>query len=126
MLNIKKMLTKLLGVVDFCSYSLSEVNTGMTWVDGKSIYKKTLRYNNTTIANNTSINHGISDIYRVVKIEAHIDDNRYHIAIPSTANGSGNDLGIRANSTVIQFVGNDSWSAGATRYIYVTLYYTKS
>ena len=125
MLNMKKMLTKLLGVVDFCSYSLSEVNTGMTWVDGKSIYKKTLRYNSTAIANNTSINHNIANMDRVVKIEAHIDDNGYHIQIPSTANGSANDLGIRANTTNIQFVGNDSWGASATRYIYVTLYYTK-
>ena len=126
MLNVKKTLTKLLGVVGSCSYSLSEVNTGTTWVDGKSIYKKTLRYNNTTLANNTTINHGISNIYRVVKIEAHIDDNGYHLAFPTTANGSPNDLGIRVTATQIQFVGNDSWGAGATRYIYVTLYYTKS
>ena len=125
MLNMKKTLTKLLGVVNYCSYSLSEVNTGMTWVDGKYVYKKTLKYNSTSIANNTSINHNITGINRVVKIEAHIDDNGYHIALPSTANNSANDLGIRANSTVIQFVGNDSWGASATRYLYVTLYYTK-
>lgn len=107
------------------SYSLNETNTWCTWVDGKYIYKKTLRWNSTSISNNVSINHNISGIDRVVKIEAHIDDNGYHIAIPSTANGSANDLGIRANSTVVQFVGNDSWGASATRYVYVTLYYTK-
>ena len=114
------------AILGALSYSLNEINTGFKWVDDKYIYKKTLRYNNTTVANNITINHGISDIYRVVKIEAHLDDNGYHLAFPTTANGSPNDLGIRATATQIQFVGNDSWGSGATRYVYITLYYTKS
>lgn len=124
-MSLYELMRKAVNAVRFCEYSLSEVNTGIQWVDGKDIYKKTLKYNSTAVSNNTSISHNIAGIDRVVKIEAHIDDNGYHIAIPSTANGSGNDLGIRANSTVIQFVGNDSWGGAPTRYIYVTLYYTK-
>lgn len=51
------------------NYSLSEVNTGAKWIDGRDIYKKTVDFGN--LPNNTTKNvpHGISYRY-VIKTEA--------------------------------------------------------
>ena len=115
-----------LAVREDFKYSTSEVNTGTVWVDDKVIYKKTLSYNNTAIANGTTWNHGISNINEVVKVEAHLNADGTYIGFPSTTNNSANDLGLRVSKTQIIFFGNDSWSANTNRTIYVTVYYTKT
>jgi hypothetical protein len=50
-------------------FTTSEVNTGFTWVDGKTIYKKTI--NMGSLPNNTQKNvaHGITGITKVLSIE---------------------------------------------------------
>jgi hypothetical protein len=108
------------------SYSTAEQDTGSTWVDGKTIYKKTLSWNNTAIANGTTWSHNIANINEVVKVEAHLNAADTYIGFPSTTNNSANDLGLRVSKTQIIFFGNDSWSANTNRTIYVTVYYTKT
>lgn len=108
------------------SYSNTETDTGTTWVDGKAIYKKTLSYNNTAVANNTTLDHGIANINEVVKVEAHLNNDGTYMGYPTTVTGGAGDLGIRVSKTQIIFIGNDSWSANANRTTYVTIYYTKT
>lgn len=108
------------------SYSTTEQDTGSTWVDGKTIYKKTLSWNNTAIANGTTWSHNIASINEVVKVEAHLNADGTYIGFPSTTNNTANDLGLRVSKTQIIFFGNDSWGANTNRTIYVTIYYTKT
>lgn len=108
------------------NYSTSETNTGITWVDGKTIYSKTLSYNNTGIGNGTVWNHGIANISEVVKTEGHLNANGTYIGFPNTTNNSANDLGFRVDTTQIQWFGNDSWGAQTSRTIYITIWYTKT
>lgn len=108
------------------SYSTSETNTGGTWVDGKTIYKKTLSFNNTAIGNGTTLAHNISSISEIVKAEGHLNANGTYIGFPSTTNNSSNDLSFRVDTTQIQWFGNDSWGAQTSRTIYITIWYTKT
>lgn len=50
------------------SYSETEVDTGATWIDGKTIYKKS--YSQTIFGNTQSFNLNITNLYEIVKIEA--------------------------------------------------------
>lgn len=108
------------------SYSTAEVSTGTTWVDGKTIYKKTFAYNNTALSNSFNKAHGISNVYRVIDVKAVlIADDGGSIQFPDLTS-SGKGLKFDGNTTSIYGRGNDTWSAQATRTLYVTLYYTKT
>ena len=50
------------------SYSETEVDTGATWIDGKTIYKKS--YSQTITSNTQTFNLNITNLYEIVKIEA--------------------------------------------------------
>lgn len=49
-------------------YSETEVSTGVKWIDGKTIYKKS--YSKTIISNTQTFSLGITNLYEIVKIEA--------------------------------------------------------
>ena len=49
-------------------YSETEVSTGVKWIDGKTIYKKS--YSQTITYNTQTFNLGITNLYEIVKIEA--------------------------------------------------------
>lgn len=49
-------------------YSETEVSTGVKWIDGKTIYKKS--YQQTITSNSQTFNLDITNLYEVVKIEA--------------------------------------------------------
>ena len=50
-------------------YSTNEVNTGQKWVDGSDIYVKTIDIGQLPENNYVEVNHGITGIDKVVKIE---------------------------------------------------------
>lgn len=104
-------------------YSLDEISTGTTWVDGKTIYKKTIQFTN--IGSSTSISkaHNISDIATVINFEGFYS--------PSSGNwmsllaGSANtEMALWADTTNIHLDFSTSWGTNYTGY--VTIYYTKS
>lgn len=55
---------------DEMGYSTDEVETGLTWIDGSTIYKKTVHLNSLPNASTSSYAHGISDIDKIIKFEA--------------------------------------------------------
>lgn len=106
-------------------YSTSEVDTGTTWVDGKTIYKKTVDFGALPNATTKTVAHGISNLYRVIKYEciAYNSGSSSNTPVPLVS-AVGNNSTIDINAT------NIVMSAGVDRSAfdecYVTLYYTKS
>lgn len=107
------------------NYSLSEVDTGYTWVDGKHIYKKTVNFG--ALPNNTAKNvaHGISGISYIIKIEGTAVASGAYYPLPLMYRGTDSNYNVQiwANDTNIQMTSNTDRSSYTA---YVTLYYTKS
>lgn len=110
------------------SYSLTEVPTGGTWIDGKPIYKRT--YNCGSLLNNGTryVNHGITNLGVIMKSEAFAVyegsvSTGVNLPIPYTApTGIQNTVTVNFTSTQICLTtGTDRTAATA----YVTLWYTK-
>lgn len=104
-------------------YGTAEVSTGATWIDGRTIYKKTVQLTN--IGSSTSISkaHNISDIATVINFEGFYS--------PSSGNwmsllaGSTNtEMSLWVDTTNIHLDFSTSWGTNYTGY--VTIYYTKS
>jgi hypothetical protein len=96
------------------SYSLDEVKTAETWLDGKPIYKKTLAWTTTTVAIGASEN-----IAAVNDIETIVDTTVKNVSGTSaiTVLLSGNTVVLR-NEMTAQISAGVQW--------YITIYYTKT
>jgi hypothetical protein len=108
------------------NYSLEEQDTGFTWVDGSTIYKKTISIGTLPNATTKSVAHGISNLGNVVKIEgwAYSSYDGFHFPLPFASTVSNNE-------SIQVFAGNQniivSTGVNRTAFIsYITLYYTKS
>lgn len=116
--------------IDFTSlsgnYSTSEQNTGFTWIDGKTIYKKTISLG--ALPNNTDkdVAHGITGLDRIIHWEGIAKDSLdEQIPLPFVwlDNGGGFVAVYESSPTNIRVItGSDR-----SDYVgYITLYYTKS
>lgn len=109
------------------NYSTTEVDTGYTWVDGKTIYKKTI--NTGALPNNTDkyVAHGIPNIGRVIRLEgyAYRTSDGALYPLPFTSNiAAANSIGVTVSLTEIAIgVGMDRSNITES---YITLYYTKT
>ena len=105
------------------NYSTSEVDTGFTWVDGKSIYKKTISIG--ALPNNTTKNvaHGITSIDKIINWTGASTNtlNNQAILLPSPANAT---FTVAVNNTNIVITTTSDRSGYS--YSYITLYYTKT
>lgn len=110
------------------SFSTSEINTGTTWIDGSTIYKKTV---NTGALNSTDkvTNHGISGIKQVIKMEGFAiatspSAGTIYVSLPRAHKDKDHD-GIS-----FEAFGNNVKVAVGTNNVfydsYVTIYYTKT
>lgn len=107
----------------FANYSLSEVDTGFTWIDGKKIYKKTVEYTSGIQAGNNVISHGISGLVMVVNREIFGYRSSDNTTAPFPMYASTNEIGNwTINPTSIQINSTFAWADP----VYITLYYTKS
>lgn len=106
------------------AYSTSETYTGERWIDGKSIYRKTINFGALPNATTKSVAHGVSGLSEVVKIEGIAKSSSGNYASVPVVPGNANALcDCSVNATdVTMTAGSDrsGWSA------YVTIYYTKS
>ena len=106
------------------SYSTNEMETNAKWIDGKTIYKKTINFGALPDATTKSVAHGISNIGYIVKLEGiTFNSTRWlPLSLASPATVSTNIM-LSADSTNVTIItGIDRTSDSA----YVTLYYTKS
>lgn len=111
------------ATLNFGNYSLNEQNTGFTWVDGKSIYKKTI--NTGQLPNNTfkNVSHDISNLDTVICFEGFAWSTGQITPLPFTAS-SPYLIEVSANSTSVQiytFTDKSSFTSS-----YLTIYYTKN
>lgn len=107
----------------YSNYSEKEIDTHTTWIDGKTIYKKTVRTG--LISSGTKQKaHGIENLVTVVKMEGiAINSNREFVVLPRGHKDNENDgISLQLFGDYIKIV------AGAFNEFadsYVTVYYTK-
>jgi hypothetical protein len=108
------------------SYSLDEVKTADTWIDGKPIYKKTINTGALPNASTKSLAHNIANIEWVVKTEAQAKSN-VNSWISMDRRGDAADTGSVRVSVNLSIV-NVATIVDMTAYTssYVTVYYTKT
>ena len=106
-------------------YSTNEINTGVKWIDGSTIYKKTINVG--TLPNNTTnlVNHNISNIGTIIEIKgtAYESSTTNTIPLPYVGDTLNATVKIFTTSSVINiWAGTDRSGYSG----YITLYYTKS
>lgn len=108
------------------NYSTSEVDTGFTWVNGSTIYKKTINFG--SLPNNTSkdVAHAITGLVTVIDLSGVATSGTTSLPLPYSGSSTGtstNSIQIaRANTNIQILTGTDRTAYSA----YVTIYYTKA
>lgn len=106
------------------TYSLNEIDTGKTWIDGKPIYRKV--YNVGALPNSTdkNIDSELTDV-SIKRIYGYaVASDNTTIALPHASNGEGYCINVYFNNR-----NNITISTGVDRsyfYGYVVLEYTKT
>lgn len=104
-------------------YSTSEIATRYKWIDGKTIYKKTVNFG--ALPNNTvkTVAHSISGMTRMLRVETNAFDATYMYMLPHTnVSALINQMSIYADTSLIYIATGSDRSAITT---HVTLYYIK-
>lgn len=105
------------------SYTTSEVDTGFKWVDGKTIYKKTVSLGAMPNNTNKNVAHGITTPDTFIKQEGMITNGTNTHTLPTVSNSTNTaSLRISFTSTNIVLETNANWS---TYTGYSTIWYTK-
>lgn len=104
------------------TYSETEHIVGK-WIDGSTIYEKTVDIGNLPNATSKSVAHGITNLDKVISIEGFARGGNNRVPLPYVATVSTNNVAVSANNTNIAITaGGDSSSYSG----YVTLRYTKA
>lgn len=107
-------------------YSTSEVNTGFKWIDGKTIYKKTIYFGALPNSTSKGVAHGITGISYVIDAKGFADNGSMGVPVfipqVSPANIVWN-ISVEVTATAILITTRDDYS-NRTR-TYITLEYVK-
>jgi hypothetical protein len=104
-------------------YSTAEVDTGTKWINGESIYRKTINLGNLPDTTTKNITHNISNFETLVKLEGSFTNGTNSASIPYAAPTATKSVQAYVDtSNVVIGTGEDRSSYTG----YVTLYYTKS
>jgi hypothetical protein len=104
-------------------FSTSEVDTGFTWVDGKTIYKKSINFGTLPNATTKSVAHSIGSIDNVVKMVAIAKDassNFLPLPFGHPTDASNISFSLEGANLVIN-AGSNRTAFSA----YATVWYTK-
>lgn len=107
------------------NYSSSEVATSYKWVDGKTIYKKTISIGSLPNNNTKNVAHGITGLQTVVSMFGAAISSGLTFPIPSARSNNPQiaSIGLWIMPTEVVVEAGDN----RTSYIgYVTIFYTKS
>jgi len=120
-----RMTSKYVNVYDTDKvHSLSEINTGRIWIDGKPIYRKVIDFGLLPNTASKNVAHGIVTLDKVINLYGISDNGTYQIPIPHT-----NTAGLNFSySTFVDQTNVNITTGGATHtayYAYITLEYTK-
>ena len=112
-------------------YSTEEQVIG-TWINGETIYRKTIHKVNTAVMNGTEIAHGISNLGMCINLSVICFDES-GVTFPIMAigsqyadNTSERSMGFRINATNFVAYGKNEFTAQATRHWYFTVDYIKT
>lgn len=114
------------GVAALGNFSTSEVSTGFTWIDGKTIYKKTISVGALPNATTKNTAHGISNLSSVINISGFAVNSTTFFPLPHATSASGNliyGIGVYVSGSNIVMDAGDNRSSFSG---YVTLLYTKT
>lgn len=105
-------------------YSTTETATLEKWIDGKTIYKKTIDFGVLPNATTKTIAHNISNLSEVVRVYGIAKSvSGSYTSLPFVPSSAGSLCDLLVNSTNISMSTQDNrsnWSG------YVTVYYTKT
>lgn len=107
------------------NYTTAEQDTGITWVDGKHVFQKTIAIaagpNNSTV----NVAHGISNLETVIDYKMMLKSGSTHIFVPDVEATAVIQLHHAFDATNIILVSGTggNWSAYSG---HCTMYYTKS
>lgn len=108
------------------NYSTTEVSTGFTWIDGKTIYKKTFHVSAGPGAGQTIHITGLTSIDNVVNYEGFLSTSVLTIYVGTARANSNSALGCWFERDYGRFAVESGGSDRSGFDGYVTLYYTKS
>ena len=120
---------KITNLQKMTAYSTTEQDTGMTWIDGKVIYRKAFKTTTGFSSGLNTIAHNITNIDRIWIENAFLFDSGngkcYPLPINQYNSATAYDrLGIYVNRTNITFLSETGW--GNTWEKYIILEYTKT
>ena len=104
-------------------HTLSEIDTGQTWIDGKRIYRKTIDFGALPSTANKAVAHGITTLDKMVSFNAFADNGTIQLTIPQSQSTDSFSIHIYFSQTDIQIQTWDNYSAYSA---YVSLEYTKA
>ena len=104
-------------------YSTTEVDTGTKWINGESIYRKTVNIGSLPNATSKTVAHNISNFGTLVKLEGSFTNGTISSPLPYPSATSTRVVEVWVDATDIT-VGSAMDRSAFTGY--VTLYYTKS
>lgn len=115
------------AAIPFGNYSTSEINTGFSWIDGSTIYKKTIDFGALPSSTTKTVAHGVANLGLVIAIDGVIKSStgllQYPLPFASKSQTSDN-IELQIDGTNVQIgTSNDYWSSFVG---YVTIYYVKS
>jgi len=113
----------ILELVNLSSFSTSEINTNIKWIDNKYIYRKVIDIGNMPATGSKDVIHGIINVDNITKIYGIISFGDRKRPIPSSTSNINDRVGIEMRVSFVRiFVDNDisEWSG------YVILEYTKT
>ena len=108
-------------------YSTNEVETGVKWIDGSMIYKKTVNTGTLPNATFTTVAHNISNLSLVLKLEGWATNSTgtLFLLLPSIGVSSNtNNVAVTVSNLDINITTGSDMTSYTTSY--VTVYYTKS
>lgn len=123
--DINEIKTVVNNNAGMCTYSTSETNTGKTWIDGKTIYRKVVDTGTLPNGSPKTVAHNISNLERIVHIEGFFYRSSDGMTRPFSFIYASNATfaGVQVDNTNISVYA--SWDNQATG-SYVILEYTKS
>lgn len=113
--------------VDFTAYSTTREIVCGTWIDGRTIYKKTINIGTLPNSSTKNVAHNISNISRTIKLEGFARRSSDSVIFPvpfASSTGASACITVTTDNTNIT-IGTGTDRSNMTE-CYITLYYTKS
>ena len=107
------------------TYSTTETRIG-TWIDGKPIYRQVISFGALPNATQKRINHNISNIDNIVKIDGFTSDGNAFTSIPLVYQGSDSAYNVEMVVTRTEIICGASEDRSRYTSTYVIIEYTKT